>query len=198
MNKPASYILYSILCGILCGCHEEKPTNEIIAPKTEKQTKAKVTQTVGNYQQSRDVAWVGSVYTVEVNRTADASLPIVDDGMGNKYYDNSIRLRVIRKDGSEFFNRTFTKADFESCVDAVYKKNSVLLGIVLDRTEGDNMYFAASVGSPDKMSDEFVPLILQLSRMGKVTISKDTQMDTGSSMEAPAVSDLELSEEEGV
>ena len=113
-----------------------------------------------------------------VERKADESLPLADDGQGNKYYDNRITVKIVRKDGSEFFNRTFVKEDFSAYVDALYKKNSALLGIVLDRAEADYLVFAASVGSPDKMSDEYVPLVMKVSRFGDVKISKDTQLDT--------------------
>ena len=121
---------------------------------------------------------MGSTYQVLVERKADESLPLADDGQGNKYYDNRITVKIIRKDGSEFFNRTFVKEDFSAYVDALYKKNSALLGIVLDRAEADYLVFAASVGSPDKMSDEYVPLVMKVSRFGDVKISKDTQLDT--------------------
>ena len=65
-------------------------------------------------------------------------------------------------------------------MDDIYKKNSALLGIVPDKAEGDYIVFAASVGSPDKNSDEYVPLVLKVSRFGDVKISKDTQMDIAS------------------
>ena len=55
-----------------------------------------------------------------------------------------------------------------------------MLGIVFDHVDGDNIYFAASVGSPDKMSDNYVPLVLKISRVGGVTISTDTKLDTTS------------------
>ena len=98
----------------------------------------------------------------------------------NKYYDNVITLSVIRPDGSEFFSRTFKKTDFSSYLDDKTRNNGALLGIVLDRAEGDNLVFAASVGSPDRLSDEFIPLVLTLSRMGDVNIKKDTALDTTS------------------
>ena len=53
-----------------------------------------------------------------------------------------------------------------------------LLGIVFDRAEGASLWFAASVGSPDKMSDEYVPLLLKISRGGGISIARDTQLDT--------------------
>ena len=44
--------------------------------------------------------------------------------------------------------------------------------------DDDYIYLASSVGSPDRASDEFIPLLIKVSRMGDVSISKDTQMDT--------------------
>jgi hypothetical protein len=34
------------------------------------------------------------------------------------------------------------------------------------------------VGSPDRLSDEYIPLILTISRMGDVGIKRDTKIDT--------------------
>ena len=166
--------------GVLMGvgaCKEETQTDVSITTKPVPEAK-KPTQKVGDYETTTPVDWVGSTYQVLVERKADESLPLADDGQGNKYYDNRITVKIVRKDGSEFFNRTFVKEDFSAYVDALYKKNSALLGIVLDRAEADYLVFAASVGSPDKMSDEYVPLVMKVSRFGDVKISKDTQLDT--------------------
>lgn len=169
---------FSLLLMGVISC-DEKPKNDIIITKMPPKTEiSKNPLQVGNYSQSRQVEWVGATYTVEVNRQADTTLTVVKDDNGQRYYDNKITVKIIRKDGSEFFNRAFTKKDFDGYVDALYKKNSVLLGIVLDKADEDNIYMAASVGSPDKSSDEFVPLIVKISRMGVVRISKDTDLDT--------------------
>ena len=169
---------FSLLLMGVISC-DEKPKNDIIITKMPPKSEiSKNPLQVGNSSQSRQVEWVGSTYTVEVNRQADTTLTIVKDDNGQRYYDNKITVKIIRKDGSEFFNRAFTKKDFDGYVDALYKKNSVLLGIVLDKADEDNIYMAASVGSPDKSSDEFVPLIVKISRMGVVSISKDTDLDT--------------------
>ena len=134
-------------------------------------------QKMGDYQQSREVEWLEKTYTVSVDFKADPELPLVKDGK-QRYYDNRIRLRILRPDGSEFLNREFTKADFLPYLDNTYGKEGALLGIVLDRAEGDNLLFAASVGSPDKSSDEYLPLVMKISRMGNVTILRDVQLDT--------------------
>ena len=145
-------LAFGVLMGVV-ACKEKKQTDVIITTKPVPEAK-KPTQKVGDYETTTPVDWVGSTYQVLVERKADESLPLADDGQGNKYYDNRITVKIIRKDGSEFFNRTFVKEDFSAYVDALYKKNSALLGIVLDRAEADYLVFAASVGSPDKMSDE--------------------------------------------
>lgn len=201
MKKSAITLIVAALATIaIVSCKEKKNSEHIITTKPVEEAK-KPTQEIGNYDMTTPVDWVGSTYQVVVERKADHSLPLADDGQGNKYYDNRISLKILRKDGSVFFSRVFTKDDFSRYVDALYQKNSALLGIVLDRAETDHLIFAASVGSPDKMSDEYVPLVMKISRFGDVSISKDTQMDTGSiesGGEQPANNEITEEDEDGV
>lgn len=74
----------------------------------------------------------------------------------------------------------------------IHRTWGALLGIVYVKAEGDYLYFAASVGSPDVTSDEYVPLVLKISRMGSISISKDEKLDTNASAED------EEDEEDGV
>lgn len=169
----------SAFCAAIAAfaaCSSKPQSNDIIAKKPVKAA-PKPTQDMGNYSQNRTVEWLGGTYSVDVDRKADKQLALATDESGNKYYDNGITLTVLRSDGTEFFKRTFTKANFEEYVGDDYR-NGALLGIVFDHAEGDNLVFAASVGSPDKMSDNYVPLVLKISRTGGVSISKDTKLDT--------------------
>ena len=90
----------------------------------------------------------------------------------SEFYDNRVNVRILRSDGSEFFAGSFTKSNFKSYVDENYYKNGALLGIVFDKVVGNQLRFAASVGSPDKSSDEYVPLVLTVNNLGTVSISK--------------------------
>ena len=191
MKKYYSLLLFCVAVLILMSCKEKKNTGIIITKKPVAAAHRQIMKT-GDYAQSRKVEWLGTVYTVETKRVADPSLPVIADG-DTKYYDNRITVRILRADGSEFFNRTFTQSDFSSYVGKTYA-NGALVGIVLDRAEGDNLLFAASVGSPDKMSDEYIPLLMKVSRQGRITISKDTQLDTGSD----EASEVDLAEKEGM
>jgi hypothetical protein len=47
---------------------------------------------------------------------------------------------------------------------------------VFDRADGDDLVFGASVGHPQ--SDEYIPLVIRLTRMGELSIRRDSQMDT--------------------
>ena len=140
------------------------------------------------FKHTDDVPWLDKTYKVEVHRFVADSLPKVKDEQGNPYFDNLIRVRVLRADGSEFFNRVFSKKSFNDYLDENTRKTGALLGIVFDHAEGDNLYLGASVGSPDRLSDEYIPLILTISRMGDVGIKRDTKID----------SDVPEEEEEGV
>ena len=96
-------------------------------------------------------------------------------------------MRILRKDGSQFFGRTFTKADFASLLDEDTRKNGALLGIVLDKTEENQLRFAASVGSPDVLSDQYIPILLTVTRMGAVSMAKDDRLDAGAMEEDEGV-----------
>ena len=84
----------------------------------------------------------------------------------------------LAADGSVFYQHTFTKKDFNSCLDDKFRKNGALLGIVYVKSDDDYLYFAASVGSPDKSSDDYIPMVLKIHRLGSISISRDTMLDT--------------------
>ena len=171
------------LCPFLSCGNKKKEDVNIITTKPARQQK-KATQSVGDYAQKRNIEWLGSTYTVSTERKADPTLPLCKDEQGNSYYDNRITVAISRKDGSVFFKRTFTKADFSAYAKGVYAKEGALLGVVFNRTDADRLLFAASVGSPDNMSDNFVPIVVQVSRTGAVSMREDDAIDTGTD-EAP-------------
>ena len=175
MKKILSLVGLGLLAGALISCRSEKKPKDIITHKPII-VRAGKPQKMGDYEQSRQIEWLGNTYTVEVSFKADPALPIVEDG-SQRFYDNRISLRIVRKDGTEFFSKTFTKADFEPYLNSDYGRDGALLGIVFDRIAAGQLVFAASVGSPDKSSDEFIPLVMKISRFGDVSIREDSQLD---------------------
>ena len=164
----------------LTGCKQKKQTEDIIVRKTET-PKPQAPIRMHDYNQVKDVQWLDRSYQVDIRRMADDSLRMVKDETGQKFVDNRIQLKVIRQDGSVFFSRTFTKADFNDYLDDDYRATGILEGLVFDRVEGLHLIFAGSVSHPQ--TDEYIPLVITLSNFGDVIISRDTQMDTSGSEE---------------
>lgn len=179
MNRLIPILLAAAIGGGFTACSEKKKSDVIIAPKPQA-PKPKKTQRMSGYEQARNVEWLGSTYKVIVKREPDTSLPLAMGDDNTKYFDNKITVRILRQDGTEFFNRTFLKSDFTEYLDKQTAEEGALLGLVYVEADGDNLKFAASVGSPDITSDEYVPLKVKISRMGAVSIGKDNQLDTGS------------------
>ena len=87
--------LIAALTSVAVGaCKEKKQTTDIITTKPKAEA-PKPVQEIGDYDQDVTVDWGGSNYTIRMQRVADRSLPIVDDGMGGRYYDNKIRCRRL-------------------------------------------------------------------------------------------------------
>lgn len=164
------------LCFLACfSCEEKKKDKTIITHRIVKKENYQI-KTIGDYKESQGVDWVGSTYLIEIDFKADKSLPTVSEG-NQKYYDNKVLVRILRKDGSEFFSKTFLKTDFQGHLDSKTISDGALLGVVFNRTEENHLCFVASIGSPDMLSDAYVPLLVKISRFGDVTISKETLLE---------------------
>ena len=179
MTKSLFMVIATGVLLSLVACSEKKKSTDIITQRVET-VKPQGPERMQEYNDSRDVAWIGKQYKVNVHRQPGDSLPMVKDETGQKYVDNIISVSVMRADGSKFYSHQFTKADFLQYLDDDYSKTGILEGLVFDKADGDWLEFAASVSHPH--TDEYIPLVVRLSRMGQLTIQRDTQMDTNSDM----------------
>ena len=171
-------VFAALMMSAFIACkNEKKESNVIIAPKPEAEVFPSSPTPMGVVEHEDTVHWLGKVYTVKVRRAPADSTSIVIDDQGRQYFDNLIRVRIVRADGSEFFNREFSKSDFSSLLDENTRKHGVLLGIVKDKAEGEQLRLAASVGAPDVLSDEYIPLLIIISSHGDISYQKDTALD---------------------
>ena len=175
MRRFFQTIVFVAVAVSVIGCKEKKTSDVIITKKVEA-PKPQGPIRMQDYTQTKDVVWLGKNYQIEIKRFADDSLKMVKDESGQKFVDNRISLRVVRSDGSVFFNSGFTKAAFESYLDADYRETGILEGFVFDKVEGNNLLFAASVCHPQ--TDEYIPLVVTLNNLGQVGIRLDNNMDT--------------------
>jgi len=163
---------------VLCGCKEKKQSDNIISVDDSETVSIAPSGPVRMqaFKQSTAVKWVGRTYTVDIERHANDSLPMVRDEEGDEYVDNSIRLRVVRADGSVFFSKVFTKHTFEAYLDEAYRKRGILEGLVFDGVDGNSLKFASSVSFPQ--TDEYIPLEVMVDNFGNVSIRRENSMDT--------------------
>lgn len=178
-RKNVVTVLAVIMTVALVACGGKKKSEDVIAKRVV-QTVSTTPQRMQAYTDERDVEWIGKKYHIAIHRQAADSLPMVKDETGQKFVDNLITLAVSRQDGSVFYSRSFRKTDFLQYLDADYSKTGILEGFVFDKADGDWLVFAASVSHPQ--TDEYIPLVVKLSRMGQLTMERDTQMDTSSDM----------------
>lgn len=161
---------------LFASCKKKEVSQDIIIKKVVKKA-APTTRKMSESSWKKVMEWGGNSYTIDIHRVADTDLPIVQDEQQNKYYDNRITLKITRADGSIFLDHTFVKADFANLVDDKYDKNGALLGLAFDCIENNSLRFGASVGSPDAMSDEFIPITVTVTRSGEIKSERDTQLD---------------------
>ena len=169
-------VLLSMICVslLVASCGKKKQHEDIIVQNIET-PKPQAPISMQEYRQSTDVQWLGKQYQVEVSRVACDSLPMVKDEVGQEFVDNRITLKVFRQDGTVFCSKTFTKSAFTGCLDDDYRKTGILEGLVFDKVEGNHLLFAASVCHPQ--TDEYIPIVVTLSNLGEVAISRDNTIE---------------------
>ena len=103
-------------------------------------------------------------------------------GSKTAYVDNKIVVRITRG-GENVLNKTFTKNDFSSVVDAKFLSKSILEGIVYDKTTPQGIVYAASVCYPQ--TDLYMPLSITITADGKMSIQKVDMLEEDLNDEAP-------------
>ena len=175
MKQLLPIIAVILLVGTIAACSSKKQREDIITTKYEKPAPQGPIRT-DDYKDTKQFRWLDRDYTCTIERMADDSLPMVKDETGQQFVDNRVRVVITRADGSKFFDKEFTKVSFDSYINEDYRKTGILEGFVFDRVENSEVRFACSVSRPQ--SDEFIPLILSVNRMGNIDIKQDTRIDT--------------------
>jgi hypothetical protein len=176
MKNLFSCLYISALLIVCFSCKEKKATQEIIVTKVVEQKISETPVKMQEYTQTSEVKWGGSVVKCQIIRTPDETIAMVKDENGQKYVDNRIKISIFGNDGNALYDRSFTKADFTAYIEESYKTGGILEGLVFDKISNDTLFFAASVCLPQ--TDEYIPLILSISKSGNVSIERDTTMDT--------------------
>lgn len=112
-------------------------------------------------------------YVYTIHREPADSLPTVTDDFGSVFADNIYSL-TLRRDGTTYFSRSFTKNAFAHLLSSDMRRNGVLDGMMCDTT-CTGFCFAVSVSQPQ--SDLFEPFLLTIDDQGGMTITRDTRLE---------------------
>jgi hypothetical protein len=175
MKRLLPLLAFALLLTCMLSCSSKKKRDDIITTKYEKPAPQGPIRT-DNYKDSKPFKWQDRDYVCTIERIADDSLPMVKDETGQQFVDNRVKVVISRADGSVFFNRIFTKTTFNSYIDKDFQQRGILEGFVFDKVEPNEVRFACSVSLPQ--SDEYIPLILAVTRNGNIAITKDSRLDT--------------------
>lgn len=165
-------ILLTASTFVACEKEKKQTVNNIIVPPREEKVPDTLIHQMNEIDHTDEVKWVGSTYRVRVHRFTSDSLSVATDGNGKRYYNNLIRVRITRADGSVFFDKEFSKKMFEGFVDEKYLKENLILGMVYNGNDNDHLYFLGSVGCPDILTEEYVPFNVAINRNGEVRVEK--------------------------
>ena len=175
MKRLLPLLAFALLLTCMLSCSSKKKRDDIITTKYEKPAPQGPIRT-DNYKDSKPFKWQDRDYVCTIERIADDSLPMVKDETGQQFVDNRVKVVISRADGSVFFNQIFTKTTFNSYIDKDFQQRGILEGFVFDKVEPNEVRFACSVSLPQ--SDEYIPLILAVTRNGNIAITKDSRLDT--------------------
>lgn len=81
----------------------------------------------------------GKVYDIKITRYPDKQHPAITDELGNKFYDNCAEI-LISCQGSVFYSKNYTKADFDKLLTDNERLGTILLGMAYDMEKSDNKY----------------------------------------------------------
>ena len=175
MRKISVLLTVLMALSLTISCEKEKKTtvhNNIIVPPREEKVVDTLIHKMNPTDNEEAVKWLGSTYRVAVSRHTSDSLTVVTDNNGKRYRNNIISMRITRADGSVFFEKNFTKSLFGDYVDEGYLAGNVILGLVFNNADDQGLHFLGSVGSPDDLSEEYIPFNVTISRMGDVSVEK--------------------------
>lgn len=160
---------------IMVSCEKEKKSNIrskiIVPPRVEVEVDTLIHK-MNPIDHTDEVKWLGSTYKVNINRYTSDSLSVVTDNNGKRYRNNVIKMKITRADGSVFFEKSFSKSLFSDYVDEAYLSKNVILGLVFNDADANGLHFLGSIGSPDELSEDYIPFDVTISRMGDVRVER--------------------------
>ncbi len=168
-------ILFFLAVGALASCNSnrENPRDDTAPVQTVREEENIIHRLPRLHV--LDTCRVGSnIYTWEIDRLAYDSLGIVEDDMGFRYADNSVKL-VVKRNGSALYSRTFVKKDFSHLLSRDFLSKSILDGCRFLQVQNGMITFSMAVSYPE--SDMSQPFKLNIATDGSASLLKSDEME---------------------
>lgn len=175
--KTIYYVLGIVLTIVFASCQSKKNDNDSESVADEHQYTTDAPQpSTSNLFRSDTMVVVGHDYIVSIDRKTDESLPRVKDENDVVFFDNSVAV-TINENGGTVFERTFTKADFESYLSDADRAVCVFQGMALDRDHSvsTSVCLGAQLGQPGLDGEGPAFNVFISTTDGKVKIEKVTK-----------------------
>ncbi len=174
--RASALLLFVVLIAACSGKKSESQTSD-----NDTTTTAKANTPYANSSQTNDYTarLGGTDYVVTISRSADTSLPVVTDELGNKFYDNRVNVQV-KRGAEQVLNKTFTKENFsEFLTSQSERQGTVLLGMAYDseKSDGHTLRLGAQIGQVGIEEGPAFTVEIPLDG-GAVSIVRDTNQDT--------------------
>lgn len=172
MKTSKTIIGVSCVLAVAAGttsCKQKQNEDEIIVEKIIDKPQSKATN-MGATSKVGKISWAGAGYEYSVRRVADPSSGEINNH-DSLFHDNRIELTIKRTDGSQFFSQVFTKSSFSGLLSNDMQAHGILLSLVYDKCDAGNVYFVATIGSPDEAYDDFTLVQLIINRQGATSVA---------------------------
>lgn len=116
----------------------------------------------------------GNTYSWVIDRVANDSLRVVEDDMGFRYADNTLKI-LVRRNGSVIYSHQFTKADFAHLLPRDFVSKSILDGCRFLQVQDGMVTFSLAVSYPE--SDMSQPFKLNIATDGSTRLVKSNEIE---------------------
>ena len=170
-------LVLALTAMISCGGNNKTPqTEEIELKKPQKEVQV---APIAEKKSTREYADTidGKIYHITIERRHDEGLPIVEDVIGTKFYDNVVTL-AVKSGGEEVYRHTFRKKQFLEYLseDDIEYGSLAGMGYFKEESKKGKLVFTSQVCMPGMDGGTFLKLTLSTDNW-KLKIQRDETTD---------------------
>lgn len=173
MKRNVIVVAMSAVMLVACGSGGKKADSGVVTEKTA-QEEENVIHRLPRLHVEDTCRVGGNTYSWVIDRVASDSLRVVEDDMGFRYADNTLKI-LVRRNGSVLYSHQFTKADFAHLLPRDFVSKSILDGCRFLQVQDGMVTFSLAVSYPE--SDMSQPFKLNIAPDGSTRLMKSNEIE---------------------